>query len=509
MIIYQIYPRSFHSSRGSGQGDLRGITEKLPYLAQLGVDTLWISPFFKSPMKDFGYDVSDYTEIDPIFGSMADFDELLAQAEQLGLGIMIDMVLSHSSDQHPWFQESRSSRNNPKSNWYVWADGTREATPNNWMSLFGGSAWQWDETREQYYLHNFLTSQPDFNFHEPAVRAALLSACEFWLNKGVRGFRLDVCNFYYHSARLENNPTKSPVSSKTDGVHAGNPYNFQQHIYDKDRPENLSFLRDLRSLADRYPETTLMGEVVSDDSLGVMTQYISGGMPLHTAYNFSLFTESFDGKKLGQVLSEFEMRLPSGSPSWALGNHDVPRFISRFQANSHWPESAKCFLFFLFSLRGNVILYQGDELGLDETEIPLHQMKDPFGIAFYPEFKGRDGCRTPLPWSAQRPEHPTWLPISDSHLSRSVELQTGQTESVLEFTRQLIAWRKQNAWLNNSSLRIMHATQSVLVLAREDSAGKRFILAINGSCRTQELTLDPLGTLTLPAYGYQSWPRAF
>ncbi|MES3036859.1 MAG: alpha-amylase family glycosyl hydrolase, partial [Bdellovibrionota bacterium] len=285
MIIYQVYPRSFADQNGDGLGDLKGLCAKLPYLASLGVDMVWVSPFFKSPMKDFGYDVSDYCAVDPLFGSMEDFEQIIQKATGFGIQIMVDMVLSHSSDQHPWFTESRKDKTNPKANWYVWADAKADGSPpNNWMSLFGGSAWQWDSRRNQYYLHNFLREQPDFNFHEPAVRRALLDACEFWLKKGVRGFRLDVCNFYYHSASLKDNPAKSLGDKATEGVHKGNPYNFQRHIYDKDQDENIAFLNDLRKLADRYPPTTLMGETVSDDSLGIMKKYIAKGGPLQTAY---------------------------------------------------------------------------------------------------------------------------------------------------------------------------------------------------------------------------------
>jgi alpha-glucosidase len=515
MVIYQIYPRSFYDANNDGLGDLPGIATKLDYLKALGVDCLWISPFFKSPMKDFGYDVADYCAVDPIFGTMKDFDVLVEKCRKFGMDVMIDMVLSHTSDQHPWFIESQASKNNPKANWYVWSDGdtsgpAKEAPtkpPNNWIALFGGSAWQWNESRQAYYFHNFLTSQPDLNFHEPAVQEALLEACEFWLKKGVRGFRLDVCNFYFHSQGLENNALKEKSAQKTDGVHTENPYNLQTHVFDKDRPENLQFLASLRSLTDRYPGTVLMGEIVSDDSLKVMSQYTSGAKPLQTAYNFSLFREGFDGGELAKVLADFENRLPMGKPTWALGNHDVPRFLSRFKAEKGWPQSAKCFLFFLFSLRGNVILYQGDELGFEEIEIPRELMQDPFGIAFYPEFKGRDGCRTPIAWKPTDGEKPSWLPISKKHLAKSVELQESQPDSVLAFTKKLVSWRKANSWLETAPLKILSSSADTLVIGREIAAQDLFVAAFNGGPEKRGLDIENIGRVDLEPYAFKAWLR--
>ncbi|MEM9268958.1 MAG: alpha-amylase family glycosyl hydrolase, partial [Pseudomonadota bacterium] len=261
-VIYQIYPRSFQDSNGDGIGDLRGIIDRLPYVASLGVDAIWISPFFTSPMEDFGYDVSDYRDVDPMFGTLGDFDALIERAHGLGLRVMIDLVLSHTSAQHPWFEESRQSRDNPKSDWYVWADPNLDGTPpNNWLSIFGGSAWAWDGTRRQYYLHNFLASQPDLNFHCEAVQDALLDVARFWLEQGVDGFRLDTINFYVHDKDLRSNPAL-PVEARNATIAPDvNPYNYQDHLYDKNRPENLAFLRRLRAVMDDYPDTAAVGEV--------------------------------------------------------------------------------------------------------------------------------------------------------------------------------------------------------------------------------------------------------
>jgi alpha-glucosidase len=470
---------------------------------------IWISPFFKSPMKDFGYDVADYCDIDPIFGDLADWDRLISECQKRRIKVMIDMVLSHTSDEHPWFVESRSSRSNPKANWYVWAENgnTPTSEPNNWLSLFGGSAWQWDSQRDQWYLHNFLREQPDLNFHEPQVQDALLHACEFWLKRGVSGFRLDVCNFYFHNASLQDNPPR-PLSAKdTEGVHAGNPYNQQIHLYDKDQPENLVFLQRLRHLVDKYPEQILMGEIVSDNSLLVMQQYLGPGRPLHTAYNFSLFTQGFNGRTVAEVLSEIEQRLPEGLPTWALGNHDVARFVSRYESETEWQKSAKCFLTFLFCLRGNVIVYQGDELGLEQAPIRFEEMQDPFGIAFYPEFQGRDGCRTPLPWLAERTGSPGWLPTPESHRRKAIGVQDKDPHSVLNFTRRLIRWRQDNPWLRTAPLEVFSATDATLVLRRRISATEDFVVAINGSAQSQ-IVASIEGTVTLPPFCFKTWGAA-
>jgi alpha-glucosidase len=508
MILYQVYPRSFSDSNSDGLGDLRGLLGRLPYLASLGIEMVWISPFVKSPMKDFGYDVSDYCAVDSIFGTMEDFEEIVQKAASLKIEVMIDMVLSHTSNEHSWFRESRVSRNSEKSNWYVWADAKSDGSaPNNWMSLFGGSAWQWDESRGQFYLHNFLREQPDLNFHEAAVQEELLKACEFWLEKGVRGFRLDVCNFFFHDKSLRDNPARDlndPGQTKTDGVHAGNPYNFQLHLYDKDQPENLVFLKRLRDLVDRYHGSVLMGEVVSDNSLKIMSDYISNSGPLNTAYSFALFQDAFNGKALEKTLTEVESRLSEGIPTWALGNHDVPRFMSRFHAEIGFPESAKCYLSFLFALRGHVILYQGDELGLDEAEIPRELMQDPFGIEFYPEFKGRDGCRTPMPWASVRPRGQTWLPIPKSHLAKSVERQEDDTSSVLAYTKELIAWRKARPWLVTAPLKVLFSNDHVLVMERPMPTGKSFYIAVNGGPEAQSINLSDR-ILSLDSFAVCKW----
>ena len=364
-IIYQIYPRSFADSNSDGVGDLPGITDKLDYVASLGVDGIWISPFFTSPMADFGYDVSDYRDIDPLFGTLADFDKLVEKAHSLGLKIIIDQVLSHSSDQHAWFKESRSSRDNPKADWYVWADPRPDGTPpNNWLSIFGGSAWEWDSKRQQYYLHHFLSSQPDINFHNTEVRKELLDVMEFWLKRGVDGFRLDAVNFFYNDKDLRDNPANDGPAP--NNVPASNPYARQKHIYDITQPENLTYMEEIRALMDRYGATTTVGEIGDDNPLKTMAEYTEGGNRLHMVYSFDLLADTFSPAFIRDTVETLNNNIGDGWPCWAFSNHDVTRAVTRWEkdapAELH-DERAKLLLVLLTTLKGSVCLYQGEELG--------------------------------------------------------------------------------------------------------------------------------------------------
>ncbi|MFT5003894.1 MAG: alpha-glucosidase, partial [Flavobacteriales bacterium] len=325
-VIYQIYPRSFYDANQDGIGDLPGIISKLDYIASLGVDAIWISPFFKSPMKDFGYDISDYRKIDPIFGTLADFDELVIKAHAFGIKIMIDQVLSHTSDQHQWFIDSREDQTNDKADWYVWSDAKADGTaPNNWLSIFGGSGWTWQPRRQQYYLHNFLTSQPDLNFHNPDVRQAVLDNIEFWLKRGVDGFRLDAINFCYHDALLRDNPAKAKELRTNIGFDEKNPYAYQYHYYNNTQDENLGFMEDIRTLLDQYPGSVALGEISSEDSLKTMAEYTQGEHRLHMGYSFDLLTDNFSANYIKQVVQNLESRVLDGWPCWSISNHDVER----------------------------------------------------------------------------------------------------------------------------------------------------------------------------------------
>lgn len=498
-VIYQIYPRSFADSNGDGVGDLPGIVEKLPYVASLGVDAIWVSPFFQSPMKDFGYDVSDYRAVDPLFGKLDDFRRLVARAHELGLKVMVDQVLSHTSDQHAWFQDSRSSRDNPRTDWYVWADAQPDGTPpNNWLSVFGGSAWQWDTRRHQFYLHNFLASQPDLNFHSPAVQDAILAEVRFWLELGVDGLRFDACNFHFHDRQLRSNPPAEQRDNAT--VTPDNPYGFQAHVHDKSQPENLAFLQRLRSLLDEYGAVAL-GEIGDDDSLARMAEYTAGNDKLHMAYSFNLLTPEFSAAHIRKQVEELEAQIGSGWACWTTGNHDSIRVLTRWGRNTDHPRFAHTILAMLLSLRGSACLYQGEELALPEAELSFEQLQDPYGIAMWPQFKGRDGCRTPMPWRYDAPhggfsQSEPWLPVAAEHLARAADLQHGDEHSVLAFYRRFIPWRSQQAALTGGTIRFLDGNPDVLLFLRDE----QLLCAFNLSGQTQTLTL-PFDAVALEDHG--------
>lgn len=469
-VIYQIYPRSFQDTSGDGVGDLPGILARLDYVASLGVDAIWISPFFTSPMADFGYDIADFRGVDPLFGTLDDFDDVLAKAHSLGLKVMIDQVLSHCSVEHPWFLESRSSRNNPKADWFVWADAKPDGTPpNNWLSIFGGVAWTWEPRRGQYYLHNFLSSQPDLNFHNPDVRAAQLDNLKFWLDRGVDGFRLDSINFPYHDAQLRDNPPKPPELRTGRGFSADNPYAFQYHVYNNTQPENLGLLEDVRTLLNRYPDAGALGEISSEDSLATTAEYCTPTR-LHMGYSFELLTESCSPTYIRQTVEALEAKLTEGWPCWAISNHDVQRAVSRWGGAQADDALAKQLLALVCSLRGSVCLYQGEELGLPEADVPFAALQDPYGKAFWPNFKGRDGCRTPMPWTSAADagfsDATPWLPIPRAHLARSVQQQEQDPDSVLHAARAFLHWRKTQPVLQLGGIRFLDAPESVLAFER-------------------------------------------
>jgi len=485
-VIYQIYPRSYQDQNGDGIGDLVGITSRLDYVADLGVDAIWLSPVFTSPMKDFGYDVCDYRGIDPTFGTLEDFDRLVQKAHSLGLKVIIDQVISHSSDKHPWFAESRQSRTNPRADWYVWADPKPDGTPpNNWLSIFGGSAWQWDSRRMQYYLHNFLVSQPDLNFHNPDVQDALLADMRFWLERGVDGFRLDTVNFYFCSLGLESNPVVKPEDFNASTAPAVNPYNFQEHLYDKSRPENLDFLKRLRALMDEYPGKTTVGEIGdSQHQLEVMAQYTSGDERLHMAYTFDYLGGVFSAEHFHKSIAATEAGAPDGWICLAFSNHDVVRHVSRWAAHGQEAAFTRLAATLLLSMRGSVCLYQGEELGLKEAELAFEDLVDPYGIEFWPQFKGRDGCRTPMVWQAHAANgafstaNRTWLPVPAEHLLHAVDTQDGVDGSVLEFYRALLAFRKAHKALAKGSITLLDAPGNLLAFEREGE-GERLLCVFN------------------------------
>jgi alpha-glucosidase len=495
-VIYQIYPRSFQDSNGDGIGDLQGITDRLQYVADLGVDAIWLSPFFKSPMKDFGYDVSDYCDVDPMFGTLDDARMLVARAHALGLKVITDQVLSHTSDQHPWFQESRASRDNARADWYVWADAREDGTPpNNWLSIFGGSAWQWDTRRCQYYLHNFLTSQPDLNFHCPQVQDALLGTARFWLNLGVDGFRLDTVNFYVHDAQLRSNPPRGKPDGSDPAVTPVNPYAWQWHRYDKSQPENLAFIRRLRSLLDEYPGTTTVGEIGCDHGLVRMAEYTRGKEHLHMAYSFDLLGPNRDARYIHGVLTRFELEAKDSWASWALSNHDVMRLASRWGGDTPDPRLLRLSAALQMSLRGSPSIYQGDELGLIEATLAFEQLQDPYGISMWPEFKGRDGCRTPMPWDSSLPHAgftvaAPWLPVALEHVDCAASVQESTEGSLLRFYRQLLRWRKTMPALVSGTMTVLPVHDHVVSFLRQ-MGDETLLCAFNFSNETVTWTLPP------------------
>ncbi len=460
--IYQIYPRSFADSNGDGDGDLRGILDRLDYIAELGVDAVWLSPFFRSPMKDMGYDVSDYRAVDPMFGTVEDFRALVSACHERHLKVIIDQVYSHTSNEHPWFVESASSRDNPKADWYVWADPKPDGgPPNNWLARFGGIAWEWSSARRQYYLHNFLTEQPDLNVHNPEVQAEIIDTMRFWFDAGVDGLRLDVVNFFMHDPQLRDNPPRLHNDLPN------NPNWMQQHLYNISQPENLPFLAKMRAAADGAEDRMLLGEIACDRQIERMAEYTSAGR-LHTAYSFELLGARLDGAHIARSVQE--AGAADAWPCWAFSNHDVIRVATRWAAEGNLPR-IELFQALLLSLRGTVILYQGEELGLAHGDVPRHRLQDPEAIRLWPNHRRRDGARTPFPWRAEGislgfSEADGWLPADPIHAAFAVAAQEKQESSALARCRRLVALRQSSPALRLGSFEVLRTGPTSLVFIR-------------------------------------------
>nr|WP_216654694.1 alpha-amylase family glycosyl hydrolase [Pseudogemmobacter hezensis] len=476
-----------------------GITARLPYLAELGVDAVWLSPVFKSPMKDMGYDVSDYIDIDPVFGSLADFDALIARAHELGLKVIIDQVLSHSSDQHPFFAESRASRDNPRADWYVWADPRHDGTPpTNWLSVFGGPGWTWDGRRRQFYMHNFLSSQPDLNYHNPAVQDWALSVLRFWLERGVDGFRFDTVNYYFHDLKLRDNPADwRDLSTPAD-----NPYDMQYHLFDKNRPENLAWLARIRTLLDEYGAMSV-GEVgETHHAIEMMGKYSAPGH-LHQCYSFEMLGRSYTPDFFRSRIEGFFSAAPQAWPMWAFANHDVPRQVTRWLPHAASPEAlAKQAGALLLAFEGSICLWQGEEIGQTDTQLSYEELTDPQGIAFWPAPVGRDNTRTPMVWDDSANGGFTtgtpWLPVKAPQLARNVASQERHQGSVLESYRQMLQFRRGEDDLIHGKTRFLETPDPVLGFVRGE-AGRGGILCL--------FNLGPDAvTLDLAAEGAQIGP---
>jgi alpha-glucosidase len=466
-VIYQVYPRSFADSNGDGIGDLKGVTDHLEHIASLGVDAVWLSPFFTSPMKDFGYDVADYCDVDPIFGTLADFDALIDKAHRLGLRIITDLVFSHTSDEHPWFTESRQSRTNPKADWFVWADAKPDGSPpSNWQSVFGGPAWTWDARRGQYYMHNFLPEQPQLNVHIPVVQDALLDAARFWLDRGVDGFRFDAINFSMHDPNLTDNP---PLPA---GGRRSRPFDFQDKVHNQSQPEIVDFLKRIRALTDSYGGRFSVAEVGGDHAEREMQAFTAGDDRLNSAYGFLyLYAPALRDEMVRLATDTWDGRQGQGWPSWTFSNHDAPRAISRWAEGRDLDAVARAAMLLLMCLRGNVFVYYGEELGLPQGEVPFDRLVDPEAIANWPQTLGRDGARTPMPWSADRPYAgfstvEPWLPLDARHVPLSVDRQEADPRSMLHLTRRLIALRRQHPALTRGDMRMIDALVGLVCFER-------------------------------------------
>ena len=482
-VIYQIYPRSFNDSNSDGIGDLQGITERLDYISGLGVDAIWISPFFKSPQKDFGYDVSDYCDINPDYGTLDDFDALIAKAHDLGLKVMIDIVPAHCSDQHPWFEESRQSRDNPKADWFHWVDPNDDGTvPTNWLSFFGGAAWSWEPRRQQYYLHNFLSSQPNLNHANDEVRTALTDVARFWFDRGVDGFRLDAV----HTINGDIPPYKNNLA-KDDfvlGVLPQQQQPFFRQLHDTgqlNQPNIQKFSEAFREVADSYDgDKFLMGELHGDDPVLASRTFTQEGR-LHATYNFNLLEwAGLDVNGLKEAISSaIDAFNGTGRLTFAFSNHDVPRSGTRqldaLGLDISQQEAMQLLLLKLeISLIGSTCIYQGEELALsDVRDIPLHKMQDPWGIEFAPTFLGRDTCRTPMVWLADQPNggfsnaNETWLPVAEAHLSRAGLDEATKDASVYNQMAAFLKWRKsQPAMMSANQMSALSGDDSQIIFDR-------------------------------------------
>ena len=488
-VIYQIYPRSFQDTNGDGIGDLAGVIERFDYLAStLGVDAIWLSPFFPSPMKDFGYDVSDYCDVEPMFGDLDIFDRLVVEAHRRHIKVIIDWVPNHTSDQHPWFVESRSSRTNPKRDWYVWRDGKPDGgPPNNWAADFGGDAWEWDEPTGQYYLHSFLKEQPDLNWRNPEVEQAMLDTLRFWLDRAVDGFRIDVAHRIMKHPDLADNP---PVTGDQTGLRV---YETQLHINDRGHPDVHEAFRRIRKVLDEYqPPRFSVGEIHEYDWPTWASYYGTDLDGLHMPFNFAILETPWTSADIGTLVKKVEEAVPHGGwPNYVLGNHDETRIASRLGA-----DQTRIAAMLLLTLRGTPTLYYGDEIGLSEADIPPEREQDPWGKNV--PGKGRDGCRTPMQWADgdgagfTHPGVAPWLPFSDDMATRNVETQLADSGSLLNLYRQLLALRRQEPALQVGDYRSLEG--GAVLAYRRDDGRTRLMVALNFTGEVQNVEgTDDLG----------------
>ncbi len=489
-VIYHIYPRSFQDSNGDGVGDIQGIIRRLSYLKGLGIDGIWISPMYKSPMIDFGYDVTSYREIDPVFGTMADFRELLEKAHAEGIRIILDMILNHTSDQHPWFIESSSSPDNPKRNWYIWKEGTRGGPPNNWKSAMGGSGWTFDERTGQYYLHSFFKEQPDLNWRNPELSEAFFNEMKFWLDMGVDGFRLDVINMIAKDKKFRDNPVFFGIQA------------LQRHVYTRNRKRSITIVTQIRKLFDQYENTAAIGEVYVSPpgDARIAARYLANGdNGIHLAFDFSLIFSVWNAYSYYKCIKEWYDRIPErGWPCNVFSNHDLFRNIDRIPWRIHREEKAKVAATLLLTLRGTPFIYYGEEIGMHNGSIRKRHIRDPLGKRYWPLFKGRDKARTPMQWNEESGGGFTtgyaWLPLNMDTFSRNVREQESEPASLLNHYRCLIKIRKSSEALQKGSwIPILNGQQGILSYFR--NTDKERILIVLNFTRNQK-------TVSLPEHTY-------
>jgi alpha-glucosidase len=491
-VICEIWPRSFYDSNGDGSGDLQGIIKKLDYLADLGIDGIWLGPVNASPMVDSGYDVADYRAIDPIYGSMVDFEMLLTEAHKRGIRIIMDLVVNHTSDQHEWFRQSRSSRDNPKRDWYIWRDGKGGRPPTNWWPLVGGSTWEWDKGTKQYYLHSFLKTQPDLNWRNQDVRREIYDTMRFWLDKGVDGFRCDILNYFLKDEQLRDNPF-----SLTAGIFSG----FQKHLFSRNQPGMDEILRQMRAVLDEYKERMMVGEVfVAQDGPQMAADYLGKGDLCHLSFEFSLLFTKWGAQGFRDVIKEWYSVLPAeGWPCNVLSNHDQPRAVSRYAAGADSANRAKVMAAFLLTLRGTPFFYYGEEIAMPDSPIRRSDVMDTIGKMYWPIVKGRDAERCPMQWNAGPhagfSSAKPWLPVNRDYSTANVEAQQKDHSSVLNFFHSLTALRRQQPVLQMGDFEFIASPKDVMAY-RRTLDGKSLYIVLNFSGRPAgQDTAVPLKTL--------------
>ncbi|HSS02045.1 MAG TPA: alpha-amylase family glycosyl hydrolase [Kofleriaceae bacterium] len=510
-VIYQVYPRSFQDSNGDGVGDLPGIVRRLDYLAELGVDAVWISPFYRSPMKDFGYDVADYCDVDPVFGTLADFDALVAGAHERSIRILVDWVPNHCSDQHPWFRSSRSSRADARRDWFTWRDpGPDGAPPNNWLAVFGGPAWTLDPQTGQFYLHSFLPEQPDLNWRNPHVRGAMLETLRFWLDRGVDGFRIDVAHYLMKDPLLRDNP---PADARTSQFHKNmGDYDSQVHVYDRNHPDIHDLYREIRALLDSYSTThprASIGEIHLFDLQEWARFYGQDLDELHMPFNFSLLRVPWDAAAVRRTIDALEAALPPRAwPNWVLGNHDEPRIASRVG-----PDAARAAMVLLLTMRGTPTLYYGDELGMMDVPIPEGRQQDPYGKRVPGLGLGRDPERTPMQWDGSPTAGFTqtgvapWLPLAADADRRNVAVQRADPASMLVLTQRLLAARRTHAALHRGTYRPYdEVPDGVFGFLREHQSERLLVLVNFRSAQAEVAIPDGVTSVAISTHPSPSLP---